>query len=80
MFNQEVVFYVLIGRVVCLSTETNKVTKGGLRLCGLILYDWVEHSVCKQGWLQKTKILKYSSAKIIKQLTTNKAIGNYEQI
>lgn len=30
MFNQEVVFYVLIGRVVCLSTETNKVTKGGL--------------------------------------------------
>lgn len=29
MFNQEVVFYVLIGRVVYLSTETNKVTKGG---------------------------------------------------
>ena len=30
MFNQEVVFYVLIGKVVCLSTETNKVTKGGI--------------------------------------------------
>ena len=43
MFNQEVVFYVLIGRVVCLSTETNKVTKGGnIVLMNFFVFD--QHS------------------------------------
>ena len=42
-------------RVVCLSTETNKVTKGGLKLCELVLCDWVKHSVYKQRWATKQR-------------------------